>query len=223
MGATATAFPPRVRHELEGWELFWAELEVGSVPPGALAALRTAVAVHTRAKLTVETVSAHPTVAAVRRLFRQAGCDPTRYRPSSEALIRRLLKGEELPAIHPLVDVNNALSVEAMVPACVMAPGAVAPPFTLRRGQPGESMLSLRGPFELEGKPLLADEKGAFSTPITDSERVRVTASACSAWLVAYLPAGVVDWSRAETLLRELVGASGVIRVTTTTAAGRTQ
>src|SRR5262249_62129214 len=93
------------------------------------------------------TVSAGPTVAAVRSLFRAAGSVPTRSRPSSEALLRRLLMGEELPAIHPFVDLNNCFSVRLAVPACVAAEGSFTPPVTLRAGRPGESYESLRGPF----------------------------------------------------------------------------
>lgn len=186
-------FPPEVKHELAGWTLFWAELELanGALPDPS--ALRGAAAERARATHAPGALAEHPTAAAVRRLFRQAGCDPTRYRPSSEALLRRVLKGEELPAIHPFVDLNNCLSIEMVVPACVMDVDRVEPPFTLRAGREGEAMLSMRGPFELAGKPLLADAGGPFGTPITDSERVKVTARTDRAWLVAYLPTDAVD------------------------------
>jgi len=194
-----------VRHELPGWVLFWADLELRPGAEGALAALRTRVAERARASHTLDGLAAHPTAAGVRRLFRQAGCDPTRHRPSSEALLRRLLKGEELPAIHPLVDLNNCLSVELVVPACVMAAGSATPPFVLRAGGAGEAMLSMRGPYELHGKPLLADEAGPFGTPITDSERVRVTSEKHRTLMVAYLPAGVVGAERVGAALTNLL------------------
>jgi DNA/RNA-binding domain of Phe-tRNA-synthetase-like protein len=203
--AADAVFPPRVRHELPGWLLFWADLELRDGPEESLVALRTDVGTRTRASHTLDGLSAHPTAAAVRKLFRQAGCDPTRHRPSSEALIRRLLKGEELPAIHPLVDLNNCLSVELVVPACVMAVGTAIPPFVLRSGREGESMLSMRGSYELHGKPLLADEAGPFGTPITDSERVKVTPTARRAWLVTYLPAGAVEANCARETLEHLL------------------
>jgi DNA/RNA-binding domain of Phe-tRNA-synthetase-like protein len=194
-----------VRHELRGWALFWADLQLVAHSEAALAPLRAEVATRARASHTVGGLPDHPTAAAVRRLFRQAGCDPTRHRPSSEALLRRVLKGEELPAIHPFVDLNNCLSVELVVPGCVMAFGSATPPFVLRAGRDGESMLSMRGPYELHGKPLLADGKGPFGTPITDSERVRVGEGTQRAWLVAYLPAGVVDAACAGEALDRLL------------------
>lgn len=207
-------FPPQVDMDLEGWRLFWARLEVtGDAAKAVLAGLRKAVEERIRATHAAGELSRHPTAAAVRGLFRRAGCDPTRYRPSSETLLRRVLRGESLPAIHPLVDLNNCLSVELVVPCCVMAEGSVAPPFTLRAGRPGESMTSLRGAFDLEGKPLLADAVGPFGTPITDSERVKVLSDTVRAWLVAYLPEGVVDERCAAGALKALIDEAPAARV----------
>jgi DNA/RNA-binding domain of Phe-tRNA-synthetase-like protein len=197
------SFP--VTHELDGWELAWFLLE--SLPDGdePLAALRRRTAERARAERGPESLAADPTVAALRSLFRAAGCDPTRYRPSSEALLRRLLKGDELPAIHPLVDLNNCVSVALAVPCCIVAEGSFTPPVVLRAGKPGESYESLRGPFNLEGKPLLADAEGPFGTPITDSQRVKVTAETRRAWMVAYLPAGMLTAGAVERTLDELL------------------
>jgi DNA/RNA-binding domain of Phe-tRNA-synthetase-like protein len=217
----APSFP--VTHELAGWELFWVRL---AAAPGdafasgntgqeqALDDLRRQAGERARADWgSAEKLAADPTVAALRSLFRAAGCDPTRYRPSSEALLRRLLKGEPLPAIHPLVDLNNALSVALAVPCCIVAEGSIEPPVVLRAGRPGESYESLRGPFNLEGKPLLADVQGPFGTPITDSQRVKVTGDTRGAWVVAYLPAGVVSSGRAADVLNGLLAESAVARI----------
>jgi DNA/RNA-binding domain of Phe-tRNA-synthetase-like protein len=214
------SFPPVVEHRLEGWTLAWTALELQHGAEEAMRALRAEVGRRARASHTLEVLAAHPTAAAVRRLFRQAGCDPTRHRPSSEALLRRVLKGEDLPAIHPLVDLNNCLSVELVVPACVMAEGAATPPFVLRAGRERETMLSMRGPYELHGKPLLADAAGPFGTPITDSERVRVTPGTTRATLVAYLPAGVVGGECVADALATLLGDAPVARVLATAVTG---
>jgi DNA/RNA-binding domain of Phe-tRNA-synthetase-like protein len=200
--------------ELPGWELFWARLALAPAVPddsgerqgSEAAALRRAAAERARAALDLEGLASHPTVAALRRLFRAAGCDPTRYRPSSEALLRRVLKGEDLPAIHPLVDLNNCLSIDLAVPSCILAAGSFAPPVILRAGREGEAFESLRGPFQLAGKPLLADPQGPFGTPITDSQRVKVRQETRRAWLVAYLPAGVVTAEAAGRTLAALAG-----------------
>ena len=132
-----TAFPPSITHALPGWRLFWADLELVPGHEDALAKLRTEVASRVRASYSLETLSQHPTVAGIRKLFRQAGCDPTRYRPSNEALLRRLLKGEAIPVISPLVDLNNCLSAELAVPVCVMDVRELEGPFVFRAGEPG--------------------------------------------------------------------------------------
>ena len=193
----------RARIDLPGWRLAWSAVEVADDAGAAagLAARRARVAAELRARWTPAELGEDPTVAALRRLFKAAGCDPSRYRPSSEALLRRLLKGEELPAIHPLVDANNQLSVEMKVPACVLAEGSFDFPVTLRAGRPGEVLDSMRGPLDLAGKPLLADAAGPFGTPITDGHRVKVLPGTRRAWLVAYLPAdGAPDAAVAATL-----------------------
>ncbi|HTQ79994.1 MAG TPA: phenylalanine--tRNA ligase beta subunit-related protein [Thermoanaerobaculia bacterium] len=205
------AAPPFPVHlELAGWDLYWARLTRQAGGEEGLADLRREVTARARSTRELENLAADPTVAAVRRLFKAAGCDPSRYRPSSEALLRRVLKGEELPAIHPLVDLNNCLSVNLAVPSCIMAEGTVVPPVVLRAGREGEDFASLRGPFNLTGKPLMADAQGPFGTPITDSQRVKVGEETRSAWLVAYLPQGVVDPATAERELAELIARAPV-------------
>jgi len=200
--------PFELKIELDGWDLFWAFLSVGEDQSG-LADLRARVTAEVRERFSEPAaIAAHPPVAAMRKLFRGAGCDPTRYRPASEALLRRLVKGAELPAIHPLVDVNNCLSAELAVPCCVMKEGSLGSSLVFRPGAAGESYESLRGPFNAEGKPLLVDEIGPIDTPITGSERVKVHSETEKAWLVAYLPKDVVPVDAAWTALEAITRAA---------------
>jgi DNA/RNA-binding domain of Phe-tRNA-synthetase-like protein len=76
---------------------------------------------------------------------------------------------------------------------------------TFRAGRAGEVFESLRGPFNLEGKPLLADVHRPFGSPITDSRRTKVSDETRRAWLVAYLPRGVVAPEEARRELEELL------------------
>jgi DNA/RNA-binding domain of Phe-tRNA-synthetase-like protein len=204
----------QVHYELEGWQLFAADLErTGDDDVAGLAALRQRVAEWVREEYRLAELAVHPTVAALRKLFRSAGTDPTRYRPSSEALLRRLLKGDQIPAIHPFVDVNNCLSARLAVPACVMAEGTFEGPFELRSGAAGESYDSLRGPFGLEGRPLLVDTRGPCDSPITGSQRVKVTPDTRRATLVAYLPRDAVALETARGELEALVEATTAVRL----------
>ena len=203
---------PSCTLELSGWELYWVQLEVAGAGGPELLARRRRVTGELASRWTPAELGEDPAVAALRRLFKAAGTDPARYRPSSEALLRRLLKGDELPAIHPLVDLNNQLSIELKVPSCVMREGSFDFPVTLRAGAPGESLDSMRGPLDLAGKPLLADPQGPFGTPITDAHRVKVLPETTAGWLVAYLPQGTVSATEASTRLDEILAEAPVAR-----------
>lgn len=210
--------PFEVEKEIAGWTLFWVHLVLGPGDPVFPASVRFEVAAAARAKYELSSLASDPTVSALRRLFKAAGCDPSRYRPSSEALLRRLLKGGEIPAIHPLVDLNNCLSAELAVPCCVMSEGTFQPPLVWRVGQHGEHYESLRGPFNLENKPLLVDNQGPLDAPITGSQRVKVTRATCAAWLVSYLPASVLTADLAEVKLNRLVERTRVAEALMTAA-----
>ena len=205
MVADHSNFPPDIDYKLSGWDLLWARLSItGDVDE--LDEERSAVAQRIKRIMKGLQPSEHPTTQSVRSLFRNAGCDPTRYRPSSEALIKRISKGDPLPAISPAVDINNLWSVEMLVPCCVIDPKKVSGTITMRKGQTGEIMDSMRGPFNLEGKPTLLDDEGPFGTPITDAERVKVTKDKGTYWLVAYLPKIAVKRADAVSKLQEITG-----------------
>lgn len=199
------SLPPEIRHELDGWLLLWADLELNpDADTAPLAALRESVAAAARSTHTIESLSSDPVVGGIRKLFRNAGTDPTRYRPSNEALLRRVLKGEPIPEISPIVDLNNCLSAELAVPVCVMDVRELEGPFVFRAGRAGESYESLRGPFNLEGKPLLLDARGPADTPITGGVRVKAREDTTRVWLVAYMPADANLGQRAEAALRRM-------------------
>jgi len=207
-----TQIPFETDMQLDGWRLFWAHLEVQDVDSAVLTSRRVEVAKAARQRFTdTAAISSDPVVAALRRLFRAAGCDPTRYRPASEALLRRLVKGADLPEIFPLVDLNNCLSAELAVPCCVMVEGSFNAPLTWRSGVEGESYESLRGPFNLDGKPVLFDPVGPLDTPITGNVRVKVEAGTRKAWLVAYMPASELDHHAARDTLNRLAEGTGIV------------
>jgi DNA/RNA-binding domain of Phe-tRNA-synthetase-like protein len=203
-------FPPEVSPALEGWDLTWFRVRATGRGNDQLGSLASEVEANLVDAFRDRAPAEDEVVRAVRRLFREAGCDPTRHRPSSEALIRRVLKRQALPRIHPLVDVNNLLSLRLRVPCCVVDPRTVKPPFELRAGRGGEKMDSMRGPFNLEGKPVLVDGLGPLGTPITDSERVKITPDCSEGWMVAYGVQGICGGGQAARELAELLRAAPV-------------
>lgn len=111
-----------------------------------------------------------------RAAFKQVGTDPSRYRPSSEALLRRLLQGNPFFWINSAVDINNFFSVLHALPFGIYDQDQLVGDVFLRVGQSDDVYEGLNGrEVNMEGKLLLADEKGAFGSPIVDSKRSCVT------------------------------------------------
>jgi len=112
-----------------------------------------------------------------RTLYKALAIDPTKTRPSNEALLRRALKGEALYRINTLVDALNLVSLEEQLPFGLYDLDRVRPPVRLRMGAAGESYEGIRkGDVHVEGRPVLADALGAFGNPTSDSARSRITA-----------------------------------------------
>ena len=136
-------------------------------------------------------VGALPVVARTRAAFRALGKDPSRYRPSSEALLRRVAQGKPLFAVNSLVDANNLVSLTSRFPAGAYDLAALRGGIVLRVGRPGESYEAIgRGPFNLENLPLLCDAQGPFGSPTSDSARSMITAATDRTLLVLYALGG---------------------------------
>ncbi len=124
-----------------------------------------------------------------RDLYRRLGIDPTRLRPSSEALLRRVLRGEEVPAVNSLVDAGNLCSLEFLLPVGMHDLGRVHGALVLRRGRPIEMFEAIGGAYHsVEGRLVLADETGPCGTPTTDSLRTRITDATVRCLMVIYAP-----------------------------------
>ena len=151
-----------------------------------------------------------PGAADARTLYKALGIDPTKTRPSNEALLRRALKGETLYRINTLVDALNLVSLREQLPFGLYDLDRVKPPVVLRKGSTGEGYEGIRKGFvNVEARPVLVDEEGPFGNPSSDSARTMITLETRNALVVAYAPAGyslgrlnaVLD-ATAETLAR---------------------
>ncbi len=176
--------------------------------PGELAAEIDALAARIAKQHAGAEPSSVPGIARARRLFHAIGLDPTRYRPSSEALFRRCAKGQGLYAINNVVDALNLHSLETLFPMGLYDADQVDGEATARKGCAGETYEGIgRGPQNLEGKPVLADARGPFGSPISDSTRSMVRETTKRVLWVIYTPAGTADGEldqgrrRAEDLL----------------------
>jgi DNA/RNA-binding domain of Phe-tRNA-synthetase-like protein len=140
-------------------------------------------------------------IAAVRAMYHRFGIDPTKTRPSSEALLRRVRKGEPLPRINTLVDVCNWCSLELQLPYGLYDLDRVEPPIELRRGRPGEQYAGIRrDAVHVEGRPVLADARGPFGNPTADSARTMVTPETTRALVVIFAPRALEEAALARAL-----------------------
>jgi DNA/RNA-binding domain of Phe-tRNA-synthetase-like protein len=132
-----------------------------------------------------------PGAADARTLYKALGLDPTKTRPSNEALLRRALKGEPLYRVNTLVDALNLSSLRYQLPFGLYDLDQVEPPIRLRRGTAGEAYEGIRkGPVHVEGRPVLVDSRGPFGNPTSDSARTMITLQARRALVVVYAPGG---------------------------------
>lgn len=130
-------------------------------------------------------------LSEARDLYRSFGIDPTRTRPSSEALLRRVLQGKTLPRILNGVDLCNLCALRFLLPIGLYDAETIRGGVTLRRGRPGESYPGIgKDEVHLEGRPVLADGEGAFGNPTSDSRRTSVTPATRALWMVIFAPAG---------------------------------
>jgi len=128
-------------------------------------------------------------IAAVRSMYKRVGLDPTKTRPSSEALLRRIRKGDPLPRINSMVDVCNWCSLEFQLPYGLYDAARIEGDVELRIGRAGESYPGIRkDDVHVDGRIALVDRHGPFGNPTSDSARTMVTTETTKALLVVFAP-----------------------------------
>jgi len=151
--------------------------------------------------------------ARARALYRRFGIDPTRIRPSSEALLRRLKKGEPLPRVNSLVDVANAMSVQLQVPVGLYdLEKAKGDELVVRIGAEGESYTGIgKERVNVAGRICVADADGPCGNPSADSARTMITTGTERAAWIYFLPVTDEDVDRTAELVA--VFGRGLVRM----------
>jgi DNA/RNA-binding domain of Phe-tRNA-synthetase-like protein len=152
-------------------------------------------------------------VGRARELYRRFGIDPTRVRPSSEALLRRLKKGESLPRINSLVDVANAMSVQLQVPVGLYDLGQTkGDELVIRLGSNGETYSGIgKERVNVAGRICVADAEGPIGNPSADSARTMITTSTERAVWIYFLQVRDDDIDRTAELVA--VFGRGLVRM----------
>ena len=184
--------------QLPGVKLGAVEADGVHVVPGnqKLAQLLAEVCERKRRDFTLESLAEEKSVRDVRAMFRAWGMDPSKYRPSSEALLRRVVQGKGLYRVSNVVDIGNLGSIETGWPFGCYDRSQIHPPIEFRHGALGEKYEGIgKQTWHLQGRPLLADPQRPFGSPISDSTRSMITESARDILVVLYVPVGVPDAS----------------------------
>lgn len=171
-----------------------------------LAKLMDEVCEWKRREFSLESLAETEEIRGVRGMFREWDIDPSKYRPSSEALLRRVVQGKGLYRVSNVVDICNLGSIETGWPYGCYDRSRIRAPIVFRHGAASERYEGIgKKVWHLEGRPVLADPDGPFGSPISDSTRSMISESAREILVVIYAPAAAPDASieRAMTRLDE--------------------
>lgn len=129
-----------------------------------------------RSTYTTDSIKDMPSIQATRQAYKKCGKDPSRYRPSGEALCRRILKGMDLYQIDSMVDLVNLASIAYGYSIGGFDRDKIqGETLTLGIGKANEPYEGIgRGPLNIEGLPVYRDEVGGVGTPTSDNERTKM-------------------------------------------------
>lgn len=128
-----------------------------------------------RCSCKLEEINKFPPIRATRQVYKRLGKDPNRYRPSAEALRRRILRELPLYKIDTLVDIINLLSIRSGYSIGGFDAGKIDGNLVLGVGQEGELYHGIgRGELNIAGLPVYRDNQGGVGTPTSDEERTKI-------------------------------------------------
>ena len=131
-----------------------------------------------RLSMRMEEIARRIPIYETRQAYKKLGKDPNRYRPSAEALCRRILKGYPLYKIDTLVDLINLVSIRTGYSIGGFDAGKIKGDLILGVGKADELFTGIgRGPLNIEGLPVYRDEQGGIGTPTSDDERTKIDLS----------------------------------------------
>lgn len=157
-------------------------------------------------KFQIEDISKIPAISASRKAYKACGKDPARYRLSAEALLRRVINRNEIYQINNVVDLLNLVSISTGFSIGGYDADKIEGDIVYGIGKPNEPYIGIgRGELNIEGMPVFRDEKGAFGTPTSDSERTSVSMQTKRFLMIIIDYAGSVQLKEATDFAQELL------------------
>ncbi len=152
-------------HDSETSDQLWDEIET--------------VSERLRSSYEIPMINKRPAIAATRAAYKLCGKEPNRYRPSCEAMCRRIVKGESLYRTSTLVDIGNLASIATGYSLGIFdrdcIEGSVLRLGVGHEGEPYEAIH--RGALNIAGMPVLRDEVGGIATPTSDNARTAISSN----------------------------------------------
>jgi len=156
-------------------------------PP--LEALRDEIVRSVRERYTLEQVKDEPLFRAYRDFFWRVGVDPTKTRPASEALVRRILAGKMLPTINTAVYAYNLASIRTGIPIAAFDADTLGGDLSMRFAEEGEEFLGIgmATPVMLHKNQVILTDKGEIVAvyPYRDSDTTKITLATKRVHIVA--------------------------------------
>lgn len=170
---------PEFRERVPSFVGAFLELDVTNAPtsPELWGEIETFCA-ELRSRYTPDTLKSQSSIAATRSAYKACGKDPSRYRPASEQLARRVLQGKDLYSVDTLVDLGNLASLFSGYPTGLLDASKVEGAIVLGIGRADEPYEGIgRGVLNVEGLPLYRDTLGGIASPTSDSTRTMLSAT----------------------------------------------
>jgi len=124
----------------------------------------------------LEDINKRSAIAATRKIYKKLGKDPNRYRPSAEALCRRIVRHIPLYQVSTLVDIINLVSIHSGFSIGGFDTEKIQGNIQLDAGTESDEFVAIgRGILNVDGLPLYSDEVGGIGTPTSDHERTKIT------------------------------------------------
>jgi len=154
----------------------------------------------------IEDISQLQVIKDSRKAYKALGKDPARYRLSSEALLRRIVKEKGIYKINNIVDINNLLSIESFYSICAFDISKLHSPIKFTIGTKEDEYYGIgRGLLNIENLPVFEDQISKFGSPTSDSERVKITDETSSISMNIISFSGTADLELQLLKLKELL------------------
>ena len=124
----------------------------------------------------MEEINKRIEIAATRNAYKLLGKDPNRYRPSAEALCRRIVRGIPIYKVSTLVDIINLVSIRSGFSIGGFDISKIHGDVELGVGTKQDEFEAIgRGMLNVENLPIYRDNKGGIGTPTSDCERTKIS------------------------------------------------